>query len=327
MIDGFGRNINYLRVSVTDRCNLRCRYCMPEDGVSHIQHTDVLRLEELALLIRVAASIGIKKVRITGGEPLVRKNVTKLVRDVGAIKSIDDVALTTNGILFQELAEQLKDAGLKRVNFSLDTLRDDRFRYITRSEASVSAVRKAIDLALKLGLNPVKLNVVVIRGFNDDELLDFAHLAWAYPLHVRFIEFMPVGDLLFWERQRLVSMAEMKELLEQRYEMIPGKRVYGNGPARYYSLVGGEGSIGFINPISNHFCGECNRLRLTCGGMLRACLYDSHESDLKAALRSGADEDALRQIFIDTINAKPEKHKMETGWGSENRRRMYQIGG
>ena len=326
MVDGLGREINYLRISVTDRCNLRCRYCMPEHGVDHINHTEVLRLEEIARLVKIMSGWGITKVRITGGEPLLRKNLPRLFKTISTIPEIDDLALTTNGIHFQDLAVSLKAAGLRRVNFSLDTLKEERHRFITRRSASVVTVMKAIELALALNLEPVKLNVVIIRGFNDDELLNFAELARQLSLHVRFIEFMPIGNLLYWDPQRLIGVDEMKARLEQHYELIPEQEIYGNGPARYYSLPGGQGSLGFINPISNHFCSKCNRLRLTAGGTLRACLYDQRETDLKSALRGGASDDQLRAMMIDTILHKPEKHDME-GWGNSNRRYMYQIGG
>ncbi len=325
MLDSNGRNINYLRISITDRCNLRCRYCMPFEGVEKLGHSNILSLEAIARLVRVAAQVGIRKVRLTGGEPLVRKNICQLVHYIREVSEIDDVSLTTNGSLFYGMAEQLKAAGLDRVNFSLDTLVGEKYKYITR-EGKLSDVTRAIDKALSLNLDPVKINTVLIKGFNDNEVLDFADLAFNYPLHVRFIEFMPIGDLQFWNRENIVTSLETRNLIQQKYALVAGK-VTGSGPAKYYKMEGGQGSVGFISPMSNHFCGECNRIRMTAEGKLRGCLYDKTETDLKLGIENGASDEELRSLFLKTINAKPEKHNMNAGWGQENHRKMYQIGG
>ncbi len=326
MVDSHGRNINYLRISITDRCNLRCRYCMPYTGVEKLEHFSILSLEEIARLVRVAARAGIRKVRLTGGEPLVRRNVAQLIRYIRAVPEIDDISLTTNGTLFMGLAEELKEAGLDRVNFSLDSLVPKRFEYITRV-GQLDTVKNAIDKALSLEMNPVKINTVLIRGFNDDEIMDFADLAYKRPLHVRFIEFMPIGDLQFWNRDNIITSRETKSIIARRYQLIDAKKIKGSGPAKYYNLEGGKGSVGFISPMSNHFCAECNRIRMTAEGKLRGCLYDKRELDLKQAMDYGASDEQLRQLFLETIHAKPEKHHMESGWGADNRRKMYQIGG
>lgn len=326
MVDAFGRSVHYLRISITDRCNLRCRYCMPEDGVKNLGHANILSLEDITRLVRVGARVGIRKVRLTGGEPLVRKNVAGLVESIASIPEIDDIALTTNGFLFAELAEDLKRAGLKRVNFSMDSLREDRFAYITRREG-LASVREAIFKALHLDMHPVKINVVIIRGFNDDEVFDFARLAYDYPLHIRFIEFMPVGDLLWWEPERVVTSEEIKGKLSVPYRLMAEKAVKGSGPARYYSMEGGAGSLGFISPLSHHFCQECNRIRLTADGKLRGCLYDQQEVDLKQALEAGASDSELEELLGKAIERKPARHEMQTGWGEQNYRKMYQIGG
>ncbi|MCX5780761.1 MAG: GTP 3',8-cyclase MoaA [Firmicutes bacterium] len=326
MLDTKGRNINYLRISITDRCNLRCLYCMPLEGVEKLGHFSILNLEDIARLVRVAATVGIRKIRLTGGEPLVRKNVAQLIHYIHEIKEIDDISLTTNGTLFAGMAEELQAAGLDRVNFSLDTLVADKFKYITR-EGKLPEVRQAIDKALALGMEPVKINTVLIRGFNDNEVMDFADLAYNNPLHIRFIEFMPIGDLQFWNRENIVTSSETRNLINKKYKLVDGKKVRGSGPAKYYKLEGGQGSVGFISPMSNHFCAECNRIRMTAEGKLRGCLYDKTESDLKQALENGASDEELRQIFLMTINAKPDKHNMNSGWGDENLRKMYQIGG
>lgn len=326
MFDTKGRNINYLRISITDRCNLRCRYCMPLQGVEKLGHDKILSLEEIARLVKVAAGLGICKIRLTGGEPLVRKNIGQLIGYINDIPGIDDIALTTNGVLFADMAEELKAAGLDRVNFSLDTLVEDKYRYITRV-GNLDQVLRSINKAIELKMEPVKINTVLIRGFNDNEVLDFADLAYNRPLHIRFIEFMPIGNLQFWTRENIVTSQEARELIGQKYNLIEGKTVKGSGPAKYFKLEGGQGSVGFISPMSNHFCSECNRIRMTAEGRLRGCLYDKTETDLKHALDSGASDEELRQLFLKTINTKPEKHHMNDGWGDENHRKMYQIGG
>ena len=326
MVDSFGRNINYLRISVTDRCNFRCRYCMPEEGVGNLGHGKILSLEDYARLARVAAQVGISKIRLTGGEPLVRKNITRLVECLADIDGIDDIAMTTNGLLFPALAQELKDAGLKRINISLDTLNEERFAYITR-RGGLSSVRQAIFKALELGMDPVKINVVAIRGFNDDEIGDFARLAYDHPLHIRFIEFMPVGDLLFWKPEKMMNSDEIRMVLQNDYELTPEKTIEGNGPARYYKISGGAGSIGFISPMSHQFCSECNRIRLTADGKLRGCLYEKQEVDLKQALERKASDDELQELFWHAIMSKPAHHSMDSGWGRHNSRKMYQIGG
>jgi len=326
MLDGQGREINYLRISVTDRCNLRCQYCMPENGISHVGHKDILSLEEIARLVRVGASIGIRKIRLTGGEPLVRRNISQLVHYINDIKEIDDIAMTTNGILFAPQARELKAAGLKRVNFSLDSMVAEKYRYITRS-GDLSVVLDSIEKALALGLHPIKINTVIIKGFNDDEIMDFVDMAFKYPLHIRFIEFMPIGDLLFWKKDRLMTSQEIKQRIEQKYVLEESAKIEGSGPASYFKISGGTGSVGFISPMSNHFCARCNRIRMTAEGKLRACLYEQGETDLKPALKRSSDDEELRQLFIATLDAKPMKHHMQSGWGEDNRRKMYQIGG
>ena len=325
MLDGQGREINYLRISVTDRCNLRCQYCMPENGISHVGHKDILSLEEIARLVRVGASIGIRKIRLTGGEPLVRRNISQLVHYINDIKEIDDIALTTNGILFAPQANELRAAGLKRVNFSLDSMVAEKYRYITRS-GDLSVVLDSIEKALALELHPIKINTVIIKGFNDDEIMDFVDMAFKYPLHIRFIEFMPIGDLLFWKKDRLMTSEEIKQRIEQKYVLEPAK-IEGSGPASYFKIDGGTGSVGFISPMSNHFCARCNRIRMTAEGKLRACLYEQGETDLKPALKRSSDDEELRQLFIATLDAKPMQHHMQSGWGEDNHRKMYQIGG
>lgn len=326
MIDSYGREINYMRVSVTDRCNLRCRYCMPAEGIDKLTHRDILSLEDIGRLIRVSVDVGIKKIRITGGEPLIRGNLVWLINEISSMPAIDDVAITTNGILFAEKAAELKNAGLNRVNISMDTLDSEKYKFITRG-GSLAAVQDAIFKALEIGIEPLKINTVIIKGFNDNEILDFAALAYRYPIHIRFIEFMPVGDLLFWNKERVMSVSQIKQEIEHQYDLYTGKAIEGNGPAKYYHLSGGQGTVGFISPMSNHFCGSCNRIRMTADGGLRGCLYEKGEINLKTALSNGASDEELRQLFVQAIEKKAPRHHMDSGWGVQNERKMYQIGG
>lgn len=326
MIDTHGRLIDYLRISVTDRCNLRCRYCMPEEGVEDQGHSRMLSLEQIYRLVKVASQAGISKVRLTGGEPLVRRNITTLIEKISNLSGIEDISLTTNGILFPEMASDLKKSGLKRVNISLDTLDDDKYHYITR-KGKLNYALQAVYKALELNMDPVKINVVVIKGFNDNEIIDFAKLAYELPVHVRFIEFMPIGDLDFHTRDKVLSIDSVKQVIAQSYKLLDGANIKGDGPAKYLQMEGGKGSLGFISPLSDHFCGECNRIRMTADGKLRGCLYNKSEIDLRLALYNNCNDEQLLTLFRRAILMKPGQHHMLDGWGKDNRRRMYQIGG
>ncbi|OIQ60007.1 cyclic pyranopterin monophosphate synthase [Moorella thermoacetica] len=323
MQDTFHRQINYLRIAITDRCNLRCRYCMPATGVPLKGHQDILRLEEIVTLARVAAGLGITRIRLTGGEPLVRKNVVTLVRELAAIPGLEEISLTTNGIFLGTMAFSLKEAGLKRVNISLDTLKKDRYRYITRC-GNITSVWQGILAALAAGLTPVKLNVVITRGFNDDEILDFARLAREEPLHIRFIELMPIGTAAA-SGAGYVPAEEIMGRISRIYPLEPLPDLATSGPAVNFRLDGGRGSVGFITAMSNHFCSRCNRLRLTADGKLRPCLYWDGEIDIKGPLRAGAPEAELAAIFTRAVSLKPAEHCMKNGWRQS--RAMSQIGG
>lgn len=326
MLDGCGREIDYLRVSVTDRCNLRCRYCMPETGVGDLGHANILSLEQIARVVSVAAELGIRKVRLTGGEPLVRKNIGQLIRMISGLDKIKEISMTTNGALFTAMADELKEAGLTRVNFSLDSLQEENFNYITR-RGQLQDVIPAITKALQMGMTPVKINMVVMRTINDREILDFARLAYVLPLHVRFIEFMPIGDLPFFQEQRLMSGDEVKAVIDQKYELSARSTRQGSGPAKDYTIRGGVGTIGFISPMSQHFCSECNRIRMTADGKLRGCLFSKNEVSLKMALQNNASDEKLAELFKQAIWEKPSRHHLAKGWGADNQRKMYQIGG
>jgi len=326
MNDAFQRNINYLRISVTDKCNLRCIYCMPGDGLPLTSHEEILRLEEIVKIVKSATLVGIRKVRLTGGEPLVRKGITDLIGMINEIPEIDDIALTTNGILLPKMAKKLKKAGLKRVNISLDTLDPAKFTHITRG-GLLSKVWLGIEVSRDAGLDPIKINTVVIKGFNDDEVSNFVEITRKMPLHVRFIELMPIGEGEILAGDSYISTSELIETISQKYQLTPEKAIAGSGPARYYRIPGAPGTVGFISPISNHFCNTCNRLRLTSEGQLRPCLQSPREIDLKTPLRNGASELELANIIKMAVNSKPEKHDMaKTGWEG-NKRVMNQIGG
>jgi cyclic pyranopterin phosphate synthase len=325
-LDSFNRPISYLRVSVTDRCNLRCVYCMPPEGVPWRSHEEILRYEEIELIVQAAASLGISKVRLTGGEPLVRLGFVELVRLLARIPGIDDLSMTTNGTLLARYATELAEAGLKRVNVSLDTLQPERFRRITR-QGDLTAVFEGIAAAREAGLVPLKVNTVVVRGLNDDEVVDFARLTLEGDWHVRFIEMMPLGANTAWAGDGYVSVGEVRCQIEDALgELVPAKVGLGNGPARYYRLPGAVGTVGFISPISEHFCYQCNRLRLTADGRLRPCLLSDYEMDLRTPLRQGADLAEVRELLIHSIKAKPERHYLDESIAPRGRA-MSEIGG
>ncbi len=323
--DSFQRPINYLRISVTDRCNLRCIYCMPPGGVSLMSHGDILSYEEIYTVAQAAAELGINKLRITGGEPLVRLGLPSLIEMLAEIEAIDDISLTTNGTLLGDYAAELKQAGLQRVNVSLDTLKADRFGLITRSESSLSQVLEGIEAARAAGLEPVKLNMVVIAGVNDDELLDFAAKTINEEWHVRFIELMPLAGEDA-SASRFISASEMRQRLEQLGELEPCLPSIGNGPAKYFRFSQAKGSVGFITPISEHFCFHCNRLRLTADGKLRPCLLSDYEIDLKAPLRSGISLAGLKQLIEEAVANKPLRHNLAKGYVPRERP-FSQVGG
>jgi cyclic pyranopterin phosphate synthase len=327
--DPHRRAIRYLRVSVTDRCNLRCVYCMPSAGVPARGHDEILRYEEIEQVVRAAAALGIHKVRLTGGEPLARLRLVDLVRMLSAIPGIDDLSMTTNGILLSRYAADLKRAGLKRVNVSLDTLRPERYRQITRRGDLADAL-SGIEAAGRAGLDPVKINAVIIRGLNADEVIDLAYRTVSDGWHVRFIEWMPVGESIAgageWE-DGMVTAHEMRSQIEAALgPLTPASMRAGAGPARYYRLPGARGTVGFISALSEHFCDTCNRLRLTADGKLRPCLFSSHEIDLRTPLRAGAGEAEIEALLAQAIAAKPKGHHLREHEAVHDRT-MSQIGG
>ncbi|MBM3188500.1 MAG: GTP 3',8-cyclase MoaA [Chloroflexi bacterium] len=321
----YHRAISYLRVSITDRCNLRCAYCMPEEGVASLAHEEILRYEEIARLVRVAAELGISHVRVTGGEPLVRRGVEGLIAMIAAVPGIEEVSMTTNGTLLAGMAEGLARAGLRRVNVSLDTLRPERYRSLTRG-GRLDDVLRGLEAARHAGLEPIKVNAVVMRGANDDEIGDLAQRTVDDAWHVRFIELMPLGEISGRALSEYVSSDEIKRRVEERYGELEPAQVVGNGPARYWRIPGAAGTLGFISAISEHFCARCNRLRLTSDGKLMPCLFSDLEFDLRTPLRSGATDEELRAIFLAAIRAKPDRHHLAESQGMPSHA-MSRLGG
>jgi GTP 3',8-cyclase len=324
--DAFRRPITYLRISVTDRCNLRCTYCMPEAGLPWISKPEILTFEEIERIVRAAASVGVRSLRLTGGEPLVRRNLARLVSRLSAIDGIEDIALSTNGLLLPELAESLAAAGLNRVNISLDTLRPDRFQAIAR-RPGLERVLAGIDAAFAAGLGPVKLNCVVMRGQNDDEVADFAALTRERPVFVRFIEMMPVVAHAAEQRDLYVSADEILARIGAVEELEPSLGPGGNGPARYFAFRGAPGAVGVISPLSHDYCERCNRVRLTADGRLRLCLFGDYEIDLRTPLREGASRDDLAALLHGGMLIKPERHHLRLGEPASRMRAFSEIGG
>jgi cyclic pyranopterin phosphate synthase len=320
--DSFGRDINYLRISVTDRCNLRCIYCMPPEGVAQISHCEILSYEEIRTVVQAAAELGINKVRLTGGEPLVRAELPNLIRMLSQIEGIEELSLTTNGTFLKKYALELKQAGLSRVNVSLDTLKPDKFRSITRL-GELKPVLEGIETAKKAGFNPIKINTVVIRGINDDEILDFAKMTYKEGYHVRFIELMPFKGVA-----EFVPSIELRQHINLLGKLESCMSPAGNGPATYYRLAGAKGTLGFISPLTEPaFCSRCNRMRLTPDGKLRPCLLGEDEIDLKTPLRNNAPMDKLKRLILKAVASKPEHHHLMGDNVRLVNRKMSQIGG
>ena len=321
--DQFGRTIEYLRISVTDRCNFRCLYCMPAEGLEWLPKHDILSFEEITAIVQQLAPLGLRRLRITGGEPTIRPDLVKLIAMLRAVPEIEDIALSTNGVKLPELARPLRDAGLDRINMSADSLRADRIQTIARRRLGFDPVTAA-QAAEAAGLAPIKINVVVMRGINDDEIEDFARLTLEHPWHVRFIELMPVGELraLTWEH--VVPSDEIIDRLSrlQSLERTEGPSK-GNGPAVYHRFPGAPGTIGLITPMTHTYCGSCNRVRLTADGRLRTCLFGDHEVNLRDPLRAGED---LIPLYVKALSEKPKEHhllQMQVG----GLKALSQVGG
>lgn len=335
LMDSWGRQITYLRISVTDRCNLRCVYCIPPVGFEWKAKDEILSYKEITRFVTVAAGLGIRYVRLTGGEPLVRPDLPILISALSAIPGIEELSLTTNGTLLEKLAKPLAEAGLRRVNISLDTLDAEKFRRITRG-GDIEQVWRGIAAADAVGFHPIKINSVIVRGLNSDELIPLADLTRKHPWHIRFIELMPIGNLEDWGadflslHDRYLSVGEMKDILSA-LDLQPTKVPPGNGPAKTYKIPGGLGAIGFISPLGEHFCSSCNRLRLTADGCLRSCLMSNQEISIREAIRQG---DPLEPLIRRAVAQKPEGHHLSSSAFSTppsveltSARFMTQIGG
>jgi len=329
MLDKFNREINYLRVSITDRCNLHCSYCRPKEGISLQGHDDILRYEEIIRIVSVAVKMGLVKVRVTGGEPLVRRGFVNFIAALKNINGLNDISLTTNGILLEEFARDIFDAGICRINISLDSLNKDKYCRITNG-GNLDAVLRGIARAEKIGFFPIKINTVAIKGFNDDELLDFAQLAVNKPFQVRFIELMPVGQANSGYSEDYMPATQIIKKISERYELeqVKDKKNKSDGPAKIFKIKGGCGEIGFINPVSDHFCSTCNRLRLTSDGKLRVCLLKEDEIDFKKALRENCSDTELENLIREAILLKPKEHDLVCTESTLKKcRNMSAIGG
>ncbi|UCG99817.1 MAG: GTP 3',8-cyclase MoaA [Deltaproteobacteria bacterium] len=325
LVDGFNRGISYLRLSITDRCNLHCIYCVPPYDERKLRHKDILRYEELLRVVRIAVKLGINKIRLTGGEPFVRKGVGEFVPMLTALKGLDDVSLTTNGVYLKDNLDMLKAAGITRINVSIDSLERERFKSITRFDY-FNRVWEGIEKARDMGFSPIKLNVVIMKGVNDNEVLDFGRLAIEQPYYIRFIECMPIG--LQANSLAFIPNPEIEKALVNRFGRLiavsPGQN---DGPARRFRFDGGEGEIGFISPISHCFCRDCNRLRLTANGMLLPCLLSDREVNIKDPLRRGCLDEELIEIFLKAVDLKPECHPLSLDNHRKVQRKMCSIGG
>jgi cyclic pyranopterin phosphate synthase len=330
LTDRFGRVHDYLRISVTDQCNLRCLYCMPEEGMEFTESENLLSYNQIVEVVEAGAALGISKLRITGGEPLIRPGLDRLISRLSAISGIRDIALTTNGIFLAKQAEALKAAGLNRVNISLDTLDSSRFRFIAR-RGELKKVMEGIEAAASVGFDPIKLNCVLLKEVNEDEIAAFLKLAYEQPLHVRFIEYMPIGHADENWKKHYLSLTRVLEVAEQEgYDISRRDSVHGNGPSDDWQMKGARGSFGLIHPISDHFCSNCNRLRLTADGSIKPCLYWVDELTVKDAF---GNPDAMKQLLMRAMDIKPENHEMaaKLAGGEQSHtpteRRMSQIGG
>lgn len=326
LIDGHGRAIGDVRISVTDRCNFRCQYCMPADGLPWLERADVLRFEEIARIVRVLSELGVHDVRLTGGEPLVRRDFPKLVEMLAAIEGVHELSVTTNGYLLERDAAALVEAGVDRFNVSIDSLQRDRFFAMTRRDALPQVLRGLEALAAHPAAHPIKVNAVALRGFTEQEAIPFAAFARQHPYEVRFIEFMPLDADHTWSRDQVLTGEEIRSAIAAVHplEALPREP---SATARVYRFADGQGQIGFINPVSEPFCGDCNRIRVTADGNLRTCLFSLHETSLRDPLRSGASDDELAQLIRDAVWRKELKHHVNDPGFVQPARTMSAIGG
>jgi len=323
--DKFGREIRYLRVSVTDRCNFRCKYCMPTHDFEHISHNEILSYEQMLFAVDVFSELGVQKVRVTGGEPLVRKGIGEFLESIGRIKGVEEVTLTTNGSLLMKHTETIKKAGIQRINVSLDSLKKEKYAEITGG-FDLDKIIDGIKHAQRSGIGPIKTNMVVIKGYNDDEILDFCEFSAKNKIITRFIEFMPVGNFGEWKQENIIYGKDIVDIIKSRYELTELKKIKFGGPAKNYELSNGA-MIGVITPISNHFCNECDKLRLTSDGKLRPCLLSDAEIDLKESIIN-KDRDGLKKAIAEGLSIKDKEHKVLSEKRDDGyKRTMSKIGG
>lgn len=324
--DNYGRIIDYLRVSIIDWCNLHCIYC--QYNVVKKTHYEILKYEEIIRIVQLATQLGIKKVRITGGEPLMRRNIIFFMKEISQIDGIEDLSMTTNGSLLPKYVHLLKEAGLQRLNISLDSLQPKKYEEITQGGV-LSQIMAGIDEAFKANFSPIKINVVPMRGINDDELEDFVRLTIKKPIYVRFIELMPMSNNISYQdisyQERYIPISQIKKRLKNTFDLKLVNDVKGNGPAKYYQIDGANGLVGFISPLSEQICSQCNRLRLTSDGKLRPCLESDTEIDIKTPLRSGQSDDEIKEVLLSAIKLKPKRHQFTKK--RRGLRQMSAIGG
>ena len=325
LVDREKRHLSYLRVSITDRCNLRCLYCVPEGRIPKLGHEDILSYEEILRLVNIGIRLGIRKVRITGGEPLVRKGVIDFLSRLTRIRELEDVSLTTNGVLLAANAQRIFEAGIRRINISLDSLDRKKYAQITGYD-QFERVWTGIERARKIGFTPIKINVVAMRGINDDEIIDFGRLSRDHPYHIRFIEYMPIGNSRTCSRDQILT-PEIQEMIATIGKLIPVDSGHNDGPARRYRIAGAQGEVGFISALSHHFCDRCNRLRLTADGKLRACLLSDYHEPLKDVLRNGGSDEQLAEIFRTAVRHKAAKHQLCPHGDTTVNGQMQGIGG
>ena len=326
LVDGMGRTIVNLRISVTDRCNFRCTYCMPADNVEFMDRVKLLTFEELTRVATIVSKLGINRLRLTGGEPLMRKDLPRLIEMLASVEGIDDIAMTTNAFFLKEHAQSLKDAGLKRLNVSLDALDPEKFKHVNRRDC-LQQVLDGLQEAARVGFKSIKINAVAMRNFSESEIISLVDMGRSEGFEVRFIEFMPLDSDQAWERDKVLFGHEIVDLIREKYELIPIDNSLDVGPASEYKFADGKGKIGIITAVSNPFCDHCNRIRMTADGKLRTCLFSTDETDLKQLIRSGASDDEIANALQQAVLIKEPGHKINLDSFERPTRAMHAIGG
>ena len=326
LIDGMGRTIVNLRISVTDRCNFRCTYCMPADNVEFMDRSNLLSFEEIQRVVQIVSRMGINRLRLTGGEPLMRKNLPVLIKMLNEVDGIDDIAMTTNAYFLKDQAQSLKDAGLKRLNVSLDALDPEKFRDVNRRDC-LQSVLAGLDTARKVGFKSIKINAVAVRNFSETEIMSLIEMGRSDGFEVRFIEFMPLDSDKVWERDKVLFGHEIVNMIKDNYELIPIDNSLEIGPASEYNFADGKGKIGIITAVSNPFCDHCNRIRMTADGKLRTCLFSTKETNLKELIRSGATDETIIETLKQAVLVKEPGHKINLDDFERPTRAMHAIGG